>query len=409
MNPFSAPKSTAAIGAATLLLLAGCAAPTADEPLDAPRPVRTAVAQKAPSSVDRVFSGVVRSATRSRLAFQVPGRLASRPIDIGTGLERGDTVARLDPADFELRLDRAEASLTRARAQAREASAEFDRTKNLYADDNATRSQLDRATSALESARSAVVEAERAVELARRELGYTSLVASRASRVVDLFAEPGEILAAGQAIAAVVDTGTPLELAWQVPERAIGSLRMDQTVEARIPALSMTVSATISEIGAAPRDGGATFPVIARLDDSAAADRLLPGMAVDVRIALGEGRQGETERDSISRPPVESVPVLVPPEAVAGDPGGAFVFVVEAAGPSSASEAGAAQRTVERRTVDLGTLRPEGLEIVSGLEAGEVVVAAGVIFLDDGQEVELLRGNPLGELATTAPVSGAER
>ncbi|MEM1180824.1 MAG: efflux RND transporter periplasmic adaptor subunit [Acidobacteriota bacterium] len=366
-----------------VLSAVGCGAPPDATPTAEaePRPVRTAEARPIDASA-AVFSGSVRASTRSRLAFQVPGRLLARPAELGDVVRGGQVLARLEPTDYRLRVERAESALQLAEARLREADAGYARTERLYAGDNATRAQLDTALAALEVAKSSAEAERRGLDIARRDLGHTRLVAPDGGTVVDLFAEVGEFLAAGQGVATVA-AGDALEVEWTVPEGAIASLRPGLAVDVQVPAVDARFRATVTEVGTSPRDGGATYPVRARVDGEVAA---LPGMAANIRL-LGDPN---AERQAA---------VLLPPEAVSGDPAGHYVLVV-LAGDGEV-------RSVERRAVEVGALRPEGLEVLSGVDAGEHVVAAGVTFLADGEQVSLLRSDPLAELPpAVSPTQG---
>ncbi|MCG8461936.1 MAG: efflux RND transporter periplasmic adaptor subunit, partial [Holophagales bacterium] len=266
-----------------LVLLAACAPepPPQERP---PRPVRVAEAIRLSTDAERTFSGEVEAPARSRLSFRVPGRLVHRPVEIGTRLKAGQTVAELEATDYRLRTEQASAALERNRAEAREAENNYARIRALYADDNATRSELDRALATLERTRGAAVEAERGLAIARRELGYTRLEASESGVVTDLFAERGENVAAGQAVAELTQEDAPLEVAWPVPEGLIGRFRPGLRVEVAFPALDgVRRQATVEEVGAAPREGRTTFPVVARFAERD--PRLRPGMAAEVRVA----------------------------------------------------------------------------------------------------------------------------
>ena len=71
----------------------------------------------------------------------------------------------------------------------------------------------------------------------------------------------------------------------------------------------------------------------------------------------------------------------MPAVAVGEDRKGRYVYVVAT---------DAAQTTVHRRDVTIGDLVTEGLEILHGLEDGDIVVTAGVSRIVDGQKVRLL-------------------
>ena len=385
-------------------LFIGCAAD--QQPVEKePRPVRVVQAKPVDSTVERSFSGVVRAQARSRLSFRVSGRLISRPVDIGSELSRGGIVAELDPTDFRLRARQAAAEVERAQADAREAELEFARIRALYADDHATRRELDRALAAHERSRSVLEQARQRSEIARRELTYTRLTAPEAGLITDLFAEVGENLEAGRPVVAFIDQASSLEVEWSVPAGWIGRFGVGHKVAVDLPDLDLDTRveprvATVVEVGNAPRENGVMYPVIARFDEPA--PEIRPGMAADISVRFEADTDNDVEPST--DPGLKSDRALIlPTHAVVGDPEGYFVFVVSEAESGVDSD----QRRVERRPVSVGRLLPQGLEILAGLENGETVVSAGADFLEDGQEVRRLRGDPLSELPSTSPRPGA--
>jgi multidrug efflux pump subunit AcrA (membrane-fusion protein) len=73
--------------------------------------------------------------------------------------------------------------------------------------------------------------------------------------------------------------------------------------------------------------------------------------------------------------------ILVPAVAVGEDRKGRFVYIVEPAGKDLGK--------VLRREVEVGDLTGSGLEISSGLAVGDIVVTAGLSFLEEGRKVRL--------------------
>ena len=74
---------------------------------------------------------------------------------------------------------------------------------------------------------------------------------------------------------------------------------------------------------------------------------------------------------------------IVPSQAVAEDRQGRFVFVVE----PIAEEAGFG--TVLRKSVTVGELTAEGIQIFEGLADGDLLVTAGVSRIVEGQKVRI--------------------
>jgi RND family efflux transporter MFP subunit len=318
---------------------------------------------------ERAFSGSAKAGAEVKLSFKVPGTLRSVPLNVGD-LVRPDTlVATLDPRDYELQVQDVEASLARARAQERNAAADLERVRALWENSNASEDDLDAARTAAESASALVASTKKKLELAQLQLSYTRLVSPVEGAVAEVQAEVNENISVGQPII-VMNTGALPEVEVAVPEGLITQIRQGSAVTVRFDALAgRNYSALVTEVGVAPTRSATTFPVTVRLNRSDT--RILPGMSAEVLFRFGT----DSSRARI----------LVPPQAVSEDQEGTFVFTL------TAEESGLA--TVHRRSVRVGDLVSEGLEIVEGLKEGERIVTAGVNRIKDGQKVRLLDSN----------------
>lgn len=348
------------------IILVGCGGGEAPEP-DPIRPVRYTQVFAQGSLRERTFSGVVHAGLESRLSFKVAGTVARVPVKVGDEVETGDVLAELDRTDYQLQVRTAEASRDRARAEARAASANYDRIRALYEDGNASPADLDQARTARDATAAATQAAERQLELAELQLGYTRLTAPVAGAVAAVNSEANENVPAGTPVV-VLTSGARAEVRVALPDVLITQLREGDAAVVQVDALAgRALAATVKEVGVTASDRGATFPVSVVLDDEVADVR--PGMSAEVTFRFGR----DDGRDRL----------VVPAVAVAEDREGRFVFVVR--GDDDADTA-----TVARREVEVGDLTTEGLEITAGLEDGERLVTAGVHRLTDGQAVRLL-------------------
>ena len=75
----------------------------------------------------------------------VSGSVQKLDSAVGDRVEAGALLASLDPSDFVLQVQEAEASLDRAEAEARNSAANYERTRALYENNNASRTDLDAA------------------------------------------------------------------------------------------------------------------------------------------------------------------------------------------------------------------------------------------------------------------------
>ena len=345
------------------LSLTACGGPPpAPEPK--PRLVRYQEISVADARRLRSFTGIARSESDPRLSFKVEGTIVQLPAKVGRRVAADEVIAEVDPTDYHLGLQDAEAGLHRAQAEARNAEATFRRTRELYENGNASRTEYDAARAGAESSNAGVASSEQRLELARRQLGYTKLRAPAAGVIASVSAVVNENVRAGQEIVMFLDARASLEVEIAMPESLIGRCNRGDSVTARFDALpGASFEAIVTEVGVAATGSGTTFPVTVRL--ASTDPNIRAGMAAEVDFRF-------ERRASAGR-------LHLPTHAVGEDREGRFVFVIEPSGEK--------RGVAHRRSVEIGELTETGLEIVSGLEDGDRIVTAGVGSLKDGETV----------------------
>jgi len=333
------------------------------------RPVRTEVVTLTGAERLRTFSGTFRAGMESRLSFRVPGRVQQLTVAVGQSVSPGHLIAELDSRDYELQMEEARASLTRALASRRNANAERDRVRELYENDNASLSQWDQARAVAESASAHVESLEKRLELAQLQLDYARLTAPMAGAIATVEVEVNENVQAGQPIVKL-SSSTMTEVGVDLPGSVITAIREGAGAVVECDALpDETFDAFVTEVGVAA-GGATTFPVTVQL--AAQSDRVRPGMAAEVTFRIASP---ESDADRI----------FVPAVAVGEDRDGRFVFLAEPEGEG--------QAVVKRHPVTVGDLITDGqhdlIEVLGGLSEGDTIITAGVRRLEDGRSVRL--------------------
>ena len=313
----------------------------------------------------RSFSGAARADVESNLSFRVAGTISRVYVKVGDRVDKGAPIADLDPTDYELQVEDAEASLLQTRSQARNARANYSRVQSLYVNQNASRSDLDAAQAQKESAEAIVASTEKKLELAKRQLRYTRLTAPAAGSIASVDAEVNENVNSGRSIVMLAGAGSP-EVEVAIPEILIDQIQEGAVVVVAFDAIpGGSFPATVTEVGVASVGFATTYPVKVRLESED--ERIRPGMAAEVTFRFS--RTDDRER------------FIVPSVAVAEDDAGRYVFVVTPAEQGF----GVAKRV----PVTVGQLTSRGLEITEGLNDGDLLVTAGVSRITDGQKVRL--------------------
>lgn len=313
----------------------------------------------------RTFSGSAKSGVESNLSFKVAGTINLIPVKVGDRVNKGQLIARLDPEDYQLATQQADAALAQAIAQQQKARADYERVRRLYENKNAAKSDLDAARASHESTKASVESAQKKLELARLQFSYTRLKAPSKGAIASVYLEVNENVQQGQTVV-MMTAGAQIEVQLAIPEMLISQVKQGSSVTVKFDALpGKTYQATVREVGVAATEFATTYPVTARLTDADSSVR--SGMAAEVSFEFGSGAENDR--------------ITVPSFAVAEDRDGRFVYVVEPVSGDTAK--------VSRIGVKIGDLTSAGIEILSGLSDGDLVVTAGVSKIEDGQLVKL--------------------
>ena len=157
----------------------------------------------------KVFSeGNVQPRVETRLIAQVPGEVVyvDEAMLSGGQFQLGDILLKLDPRDYKIARDSAQAGISRSQAEVNFARQEAQRVRALYGDELASIADLQRAERLLAVAEASVTEATAAFERANIDLERTVIKAPFKGRVRDESVDVGQFLQKGANIATVYDT-----------------------------------------------------------------------------------------------------------------------------------------------------------------------------------------------------------
>ena len=105
---------------------------------------------------------------------------------------------------MQLELQKAQAALAQAQAEARNAAANYGRIKKLYETETASRTELDNALAGNEAAKALVTQAEKQLEITNQKLSYTELYNREENCVIATTeVEAGENINAGSPVVTV--------------------------------------------------------------------------------------------------------------------------------------------------------------------------------------------------------------
>jgi RND family efflux transporter MFP subunit len=356
-----------AIALVSSLLVSACSDKAAKETELPPRPVITFRIVNSDMVGGRAIPGQARSAHEAALSFRVGGRMMERRVKTGDQVKEGDIVATLDPAPYQSEVDSVSATLERARAAYRNAASQLDRDQQLFEKHIVAKARLETSDANAQQALAEVRSLEATLERRKLDLGYTVLHAPFGGVVSAVFAEAFEEVKPQQSVVRIIDP-EKIEMTINVPESLISLVPYAVDIKVSFDAFpGIEIPAEISEIGKEPSETTRTYAVKLLVAPPSGVT-IVPGMAGRAR-----ARPGPEIAERFKGVVIPLSAILSPDDA-----SGSFVWIVnETSG------------TVSRRKVQLGEPVVGGINVKEGLSPGELVVAAGVYSLRDGQAVRI--------------------
>jgi RND family efflux transporter MFP subunit len=304
----------------------------------------------------RSFPAEVVANQGSYLAFRVSGVLTEFPVLAGEPVKKGQLLAKLDPEDFQLQYDERKARFELAKSQ-------LSRIKQLFEKRITSQSELDEATANMQIA-------ESAFKIAETNLEYSQLRAPFSGTVAKVFVKNFENIQAKQNILRL-ETRDLMDVEIQVPEKIVARYKKGSDYQPTVVFDGYDneqYTLTIKEWDTQADPATLTYKVVFSLPVPKDFN-LLAGMTARVFIDLSKVTRSQVAYTIL---PVESV-FSDPEESIKNN---AYVWLFN---PETDQ--------VTKQAVEVGQVHRDGIEVLSGVKEGQIIVAAGVHSIKEGTKV----------------------
>ncbi|MGL5983048.1 MAG: efflux RND transporter periplasmic adaptor subunit [Cetobacterium sp.] len=353
----------------SLLLILSCGKEKKEEVAPVAKPVVFEVVKQKENSVIRTYSGTIKSEALSNLSFRVGGTISNRIAQLGDSVKKGQILATIDPIEYKLNFEKSLADLAKGNAAFAEAKANFKRSEALYLENSISKASYDSAIAQYKSAQSNVTALEDARELSKLKVDYTFLKAPQAGTIGQVKSEVNQVVNP-ETVVFVLSSDGDSSVEFNVSQSVVGTLSVGQPVEILVTSLNnKKVKGAITNIGTLSVGYGSTYPVKARITESA--PEIKVGMIANIIINTVEGTE-----------PIISLPLS---SIVTGSDGLKYVYVVK----SIADNVGVAQRQQVQISESPAS---DGVIILTGLTEGDTVITKGSNQVKENQKVSLIKG-----------------
>ena len=321
----------------------------------APIPVEVATARDQDLERNAEIQGALFAKERATIAAQVEGVVAEVNSDFGDSVKQGQVIVKIDPREYQLKVQSMRAALEQVNARLTNSQARFHRATELKDAGTISAEQFDQTASSMRVDQADVDSAAKALALAQKKLGDTEIRAPFAGSIQRRIVSLGEYVQPGKQLFELIATD-PIKLRTAVPERYVPlahvGLGVKLTIDARPGAVFTGV---VTRVAPALDDQSRTLLAEAEIQNPDGV--LKPGYFAHVTVDLGHDHA-----------------LFIPQGAVLRYAGIARVFVVS--GGVATSREVKTGETIDGRT-----------EIISGLKAGEQVAVSNIDRLSDGSAV----------------------
>jgi membrane fusion protein, multidrug efflux system len=329
--------------------------------MDGPVPVRIATAVTADVPVFLETVGAARALSTVAVQPQVSGKLIEVAFREGQTVEKGQVLARIDPATFQAALEQAQAKKVQDEAQLANAKVDLERYVKIPGAIAVKTVDTQRALVAQLTGQVAASKA--AVEQAQVQLTYTNIIAPATGRTGIRQVDEGNLVTGSSQTLVTITQVQPIAVIFNLPQQQLAQVNRAAAAGTVIVEATEADNKTVVDKGTLQvvdnQVDQTTGTVKMKAEFPNATLQLWPGQFVNVRVLI------------------ETLPqaVTVPTAAVQRGPAGTFVYI---AGDDN---------KVAARPVTVPQQDDARAVLATGVKAGDRVVTSGFARLKEGAEV----------------------
>ena len=328
-----------------LLLASGLLASCGKEEAKLARPVA-----ESPSAaielreVDLTYSteAVVEAVRQSTVSAQIAGRIVELRFDVGDYVKKGDVIVRIDERAASQALAASEAQVREAEAAARNARAQYERSRQLLAQKFISQAALDKVEADHRQAQERLSAMLAGAGQAATERSFATIVAPYSGVVAARHVELGEMAVPGKPLMTGFDPSS-LRVVANVPQAQVAAIEAAGRARVEIPSLGRWLE--VKQLTVVPSADPRTHTTRIRLELPEDVRDVYPGVFARAHFTTGRAPR-----------------LLAPREAVIQRSEVTGVYVIDDKG------------VAHLRQIRLGTAGDErSIEVLAGLKPGERV------------------------------------
>lgn len=345
----------------SLTVLASCGSDEKKEVADNTKPIAVKVSAVTADNTNPFLtaSGKIQAVNSADLSTRMMGYVNKVHVNVGDNVGKGQLLISINNTDLQAKRAQVNASITEAQAGFNNAQKDYNRFKNLFADNSATQKEMDDMTANFEMAKARLEGATQMKNEINAQFAYVNITAPFSGVVTNKFIEAGDMANPGIPLISVETPGS-FEVMARVPENQISQIKPEAAVNVTVKALNKTLTGKVTEVSTSAKNTGGQYLVKVALDKTDAP--ILSGMFTTVQFP-------------VEKKATASDLVLIPKDVL--------VTRGQLSGVYTVSQS----KTAVLRWLRLGRTYGDQVEVLSGLSADESYITTANSKLYNGAKI----------------------
>jgi len=299
-------------------------------------------------------SGKIQASNNANLSTRMMGFVNKIYVNVGDKVKKGQLLLSVNNTELQAKRAQVNAGITEATAAFTNAEKDYNRYKNLFAENSASQKELDDMTAYFEMAKARLEGANQMKNEIDAQFTYANIRAPFNGVITNKFIEAGDMANPGMTLIAI-ESPKQFEVTAMVAESDISKIRSNSKVDVLVKSMNQSITGIVTEISSSAKNTGGQYLVKIALDKTDA--NILSGMFTTVQFPV---KKTATTRSMI----------MIPTSSIVANGSLKGIYTV--------SE----QQTAILRWLRLGKTYGENIEVLSGLNAEEhyIVHAQGKLF-----------------------------
>lgn len=327
---------------------------------DSPIPVKVSTVNENNDSSFLTTSGTVQAVNSANLSTRMMGFVTSTPVNVGDNVKKGQLLVAINNSDLQAKLSQVNAGILEATAAFTNAEKDYNRYKNLLAENSASQKEFDDITAHYNMAKARLESAKQMKNEVEAQFAYANIRAPFDGVITGKFIKNGDMANPGMPLISMEAPGR-FEVITMVPETEISRIKSNTPVQVMVKSINKIVNGNVAEISSSAKNTGGQYLAKIALDKTE--EPILSGMFVTVQFPVEFKDQSEI--------------VLIPLDAI--------VEKGQLKGIYTVSES----NTALLRWLRLGKTFGNQVEVLSGLSSDETYIVSADGKLYNGAKISI--------------------